>query len=61
MSSPAPLVRPTVVARMAEIVGAEYCTVDLEQRRFYSTDLSFIPGKVADLVVRPAKIGRAHV
>ena len=34
MSSTAPLVRPTVVARIAEIVGAEHCTVDLEQRGF---------------------------
>mgnify|MGYP001344935675 CR=1 FL=1 len=39
--------------RIAAIVGGEYCTADPGERQFYSTDLSFLPGEIAALVVRP--------
>ncbi len=54
MSTPAPMTRNTPADQMARIVGTENCTTDLAERRFYSADLSFMPGKVADIVVRPA-------
>ena len=54
MSSTAEIVQITTVAeQIAAVVGAEHCTTDLKERTFYSTDLSFLPGEVAEVVVRP--------
>ena len=55
MSSAAPLTLATdVVARITALLGSAHCKTDLEARRFYSTDLSFLDGEVADIVVCPA-------
>ncbi|MSQ67729.1 MAG: FAD-binding oxidoreductase [Gammaproteobacteria bacterium] len=54
MSSPAPFQHPDPAASIAQIVGAEHCTTEVSQRRFYSTDLSFAPGKIAAIVARPS-------
>lgn len=53
MSSPAPLPCTDAATRLAAVVGATNCSTDPAERRFYSTDLSFLPGAVADIVVRP--------
>ena len=54
MSSTAEIVQITTMAeQIAAVVGAEHCTTDLKERTFYSTDLSFLPGEVAEVVVRP--------
>jgi FAD/FMN-containing dehydrogenase len=54
MNSPASLPKLSIAEQFATIVGSEHCINDLQQRHFYSTDLSFLPGEIADLVVRPA-------
>ena len=54
MSSPAPLQKKLPADRIASIVGVEHCSTELGERRLYSTDLSFQPGQIADIVVRPA-------
>ena len=38
---------------LAEIVGQSHVLTDHESRRFYSTDLSYVPGEVAAVVVQP--------
>ncbi|MGE0485982.1 MAG: FAD-binding oxidoreductase [Gammaproteobacteria bacterium] len=38
---------------LAAIVGAAHCITDETERRFYSTDLSFLPGEIAACVVQP--------
>lgn len=58
MASTAQVVTPNTLAeRIAAVVGSEHCTTDPRERKFYSTDLSFLPGAVADLVVRPGNTG----
>jgi len=47
-------VASSLAGRIAAIVGVEHCSVDPAERRFYSTDLSFLPGEVAAIVARPA-------
>lgn len=42
-----------VFAALSAIVGAEHVLTDEASRRFYSTDLSYIPGEIAAVVVRP--------
>ncbi|MCK8514913.1 FAD-binding oxidoreductase [Methylonatrum kenyense] len=40
-------------ARLAERLGAEHVLTGDEERRYFSTDLSFQPGELADCVIRP--------
>jgi D-lactate dehydrogenase (cytochrome) len=54
MSNPDPGSSLGLAARLTAIVGAAGVTTDPVERRFYSTDLSFRPGRVAALVSRPA-------
>lgn len=53
-ANPQPLATPSaILERIAAVVGADHCTADPAERRYYSTDLSFLPGEVAAVVVRP--------
>ena len=42
-----------VVAQLNSAIGAEFVLTDEKNRRFYSTDLSYTPKAVADIVVQP--------
>ena len=42
-----------LAGRLESIIGAPHVLRDLEQRRFYSTDLSYTEGEIAALVVQP--------
>lgn len=45
--------RDGVIERLADIVGADHCLTSEKDRRFFSTDLSYIPDEVAEVVVQP--------
>ncbi len=45
-----------VIDSLRQIVGADNVLTGEEERRFYSTDLSFRPAAVAEVVVRPGDI-----
>ena len=55
MSSTEP-VRPQsdVIEKLVDIVGIDHCLTSDADRRFYSTDLSYIPDAIAEVVVQPA-------
>ena len=55
MNTIAQLAQPldAVLSRLGAIVGPEHCTADADERRFYSTDLSFLPDEIAAILVRP--------
>ena len=55
MSSTAQVVHSATVAeRLARVVGASNCKTELADRQFFSTDLSFLPGEIAEVVIAPA-------
>ena len=54
MSSPQASNSETVVERLAAIVGARHVITDETQRKLLSTDLSYTPGEIAEIVVEPA-------
>ena len=43
----------SIVSQLVSIVGADYVQDDEKAREFYSTDLSYTDGEVADVVVSP--------
>ena len=43
-----------VIEKLVGIVGADYCLTSDADRRFFSTDLSYIPDAIAEVVVQPA-------
>ncbi|WP_157801223.1 FAD-binding oxidoreductase [Sphingobium sp. LB126] len=47
---------PEIMDRLRQIVGTEHMIEDAERRDFFSTDLSWRPGEVADAVIQPASI-----
>ena len=42
-----------VVRQLQQVIGIDHVLTDEADRRFYSTDLSFRPGKIAAVVVQP--------
>ncbi|MEM7540852.1 MAG: FAD-binding oxidoreductase [Pseudomonadota bacterium] len=45
---------PNVLSQIARIVGPDNVTDDEVQRKFFSTDLGYVPGQIAALVAAPA-------
>lgn len=45
-----------VIPRLQQIVGTDHVLLDEKDREFYSTDLSWREGEIADIVVQPSSI-----
>ena len=48
--------RPAVINQLKQIVGNDHVLTDYESREFYSTDLSFRPTEIAEVVVQPGSL-----
>ena len=47
-------IKPSVVDRLGAIVGAKHVIIDETHRKLMSTDLSYTPGEIAEIVIAPA-------
>jgi D-lactate dehydrogenase (cytochrome) len=55
-SSSATAANDAIVRQLQQLVGVDNVLTDEADRRFYSTDLSWRPGEIAQAVIRPGSV-----